>query len=338
MMTPPTLPQHGALPAVRGTSGTHRHSDVSGLRRATLASPFVVEPRTTLRRAATQARVTAHAVHHLGLPTVGLILANSARRQLQGRPRSAARSDAAAVSPGAAGAGRGVEPPPRYRAVPFRAGPASRWPSSPPTWSACRGAPASPLFPTPSPVTSRAPPLWSRPIPSTSCAPTAPGCCAARRSRSRCPPTVRCARRGPTARCCAPSRHRPDGARRGSSPSPCAPASACAGSANRPPASTCAAHAITPVEHRPRWFVGSGPEPPLPRHPGPGLHASRRGPPHLLRELDPRHLRAGGARPPEPGGDCRHRAIGDGAASPVACCAATSWPDRSLTSWTATPS
>ncbi|MGD0378565.1 MAG: TIM-barrel domain-containing protein [Acidimicrobiales bacterium] len=60
----------------------------------------MVEPRTTLRRAATQARVTAHAVHHLGLPTVGLILANSARRRLQGRPDSAARSDAAAVSPG----------------------------------------------------------------------------------------------------------------------------------------------------------------------------------------------------------------------------------------------
>jgi alpha-glucosidase len=60
----------------------------------------VAEPRTTLRRAATQARVTAHAVHHLGLPTVGLILANSARRRLQGRPGSASRSDAAAVSPG----------------------------------------------------------------------------------------------------------------------------------------------------------------------------------------------------------------------------------------------
>jgi len=60
----------------------------------------VVEPRTTLRRAATQARVTAHAVHHLGLPTVGLILANSARRRLQGRLGSASRSDAAAVSPG----------------------------------------------------------------------------------------------------------------------------------------------------------------------------------------------------------------------------------------------
>ncbi len=66
-----------------------------------LASPSVVQPRTTLRRAAARARVTAHAVHHLGLPTVGLILANSARRQLQRtRPGSESHADAAAVSPG----------------------------------------------------------------------------------------------------------------------------------------------------------------------------------------------------------------------------------------------
>ncbi len=54
-----------------------------------------------MRRVASQARVTAHAVHHLGLPTVGLILANSARRQLQrNRPSAPTRSDATPVTPG----------------------------------------------------------------------------------------------------------------------------------------------------------------------------------------------------------------------------------------------
>jgi alpha-glucosidase len=54
-----------------------------------------------LRRAVTQARVTAQAVHHLGLPTVGLIIANSARRQLhRDRQGSQSRADATPVSPG----------------------------------------------------------------------------------------------------------------------------------------------------------------------------------------------------------------------------------------------
>jgi len=54
-----------------------------------------------MRGAAAKARVTAHAVHHLGLRTVGLILANSARRQLQRtRPSTTPRADAAPVSPG----------------------------------------------------------------------------------------------------------------------------------------------------------------------------------------------------------------------------------------------
>jgi len=61
----------------------------------------VVRPRTTLRASAAQARVTAHAVHHLGLRTVGLILANSARRQWHHeRTRSRPRTDAAALTPG----------------------------------------------------------------------------------------------------------------------------------------------------------------------------------------------------------------------------------------------
>jgi alpha-glucosidase len=54
-----------------------------------------------LRHAATQARVTAHALHHLGLHTVGLIIANSARRQAHQRrhhPRRRAVADP--VSPG----------------------------------------------------------------------------------------------------------------------------------------------------------------------------------------------------------------------------------------------
>jgi alpha-glucosidase len=62
----------------------------------------VAQRRSTWRHATTQVRVTAHAVHHLGLRTVGLILANSARRQLQHtRSGTAARDDATAVSPGA---------------------------------------------------------------------------------------------------------------------------------------------------------------------------------------------------------------------------------------------
>ena len=61
----------------------------------------MAKPRSTLRRGATQARVTAHAVHHLGLRTVGLILANSARRNAERkRSVSASRADAAPVSPG----------------------------------------------------------------------------------------------------------------------------------------------------------------------------------------------------------------------------------------------
>ncbi|HEY5026114.1 MAG TPA: TIM-barrel domain-containing protein [Acidimicrobiales bacterium] len=61
----------------------------------------MVRPRSTLRHAAIQARVTAHAVHHLGLHTVGLILANSARRQLA-RTRSASppQGDVTPESPG----------------------------------------------------------------------------------------------------------------------------------------------------------------------------------------------------------------------------------------------
>ncbi len=47
-----------------------------------------------------QSRVTAHAVHHLGLRTVGLIIANSARRRRQAVPDSASRSGAVAVTPG----------------------------------------------------------------------------------------------------------------------------------------------------------------------------------------------------------------------------------------------
>ncbi len=56
---------------------------------------------TRLRRAATRARVTAHAVHHLGLRTVGLILANSARRHLQRpQPGGGRRVEHGAIAPG----------------------------------------------------------------------------------------------------------------------------------------------------------------------------------------------------------------------------------------------
>ena len=59
-------------------------------------------PRTTLRRTTARARVTAHAVHHLGLHTVGLIIANSARRQLQrARADAGSRGERLPVSPGA---------------------------------------------------------------------------------------------------------------------------------------------------------------------------------------------------------------------------------------------
>ncbi len=59
-------------------------------------------PRTTLRRTTARARVTAHAVHHLGLHTVGLIIANSARRQLQRtRADAGSRGERLPVSPGA---------------------------------------------------------------------------------------------------------------------------------------------------------------------------------------------------------------------------------------------
>jgi len=100
-----TLAQGGPLPAVRGSLGTHRRTAGTGPNPAPaarhVASPSVAPPRTRLRRAATQARVTAHAVHHLGLHTVGLILANSARRQVQRtRPGGARRRVETPVSPG----------------------------------------------------------------------------------------------------------------------------------------------------------------------------------------------------------------------------------------------
>ncbi len=94
----------------------------------------------------------------------------------------------------------------------------------------------------PSPGASRARSRWSRPIPSTPCAPTAPGCCAARRSKSRCLPdgSLRTARPDGTL---LRSRVGPGPARRGVGAVvlACAPVSGCAGSANRPWASTGAA-------------------------------------------------------------------------------------------------
>jgi alpha-glucosidase len=61
----------------------------------------MARPRTTLRRAVAQARVTAHAVHHLGPRTVGLILANSARRhQQRPRPTTRGRAGPLPLSPG----------------------------------------------------------------------------------------------------------------------------------------------------------------------------------------------------------------------------------------------
>jgi alpha-glucosidase len=53
-----------------------------------------------LRGAAVQARVTAHAVHHLGLHTIGLVVANSARQSWRRRRRVPPRPDAPPVSPG----------------------------------------------------------------------------------------------------------------------------------------------------------------------------------------------------------------------------------------------
>jgi alpha-glucosidase len=54
-----------------------------------------------LRGAAVQARVTAHAVHHLGLRTIGLVIVNSARQTRQRKRRAAPpRPHAPPVSPG----------------------------------------------------------------------------------------------------------------------------------------------------------------------------------------------------------------------------------------------
>ena len=301
MMTTTTLPQRRAT-----TRGTWCDGARTVILPTAVLSPPARPPRSLtirgrapndMRRAATQARVTAHAVHHLGLRTVGLILANSARRGAeQTRSGSASR---ARRRPGVSRAGWSVSrcgtPDPgtalfhfeRARLeVAFLAADVVRvsWGPGPgPVPYAIDGGRLRVRFPT------------SRPIPSTCCG--ADGAWVLRSDalevtvlpdgslrtarpggavlRSESAP----ARRGPAweqsfsmragERMCGLGEqvvgHRP--ARR--------------------PTSSCG----TPT----RADRGAREEPALPRHPGPAVHPPRRRRAQLLRELDPRHLRSGWA-------------------------------------------